>query len=282
MSEKKKSGLLRDLGALFSRVNPFRSRPENQKHRPESNYIIGRRRLDRLKKDLIRLRPTKDICHLLVSYLKDFLETNHIGIYLWDETSGSFSTDRTGVFIDSEFRVYDPFFMYAADTDRIIEKRETGYKDAFPKDVEESLKQFFELTKSDLVIPLCMNQSLVALIFVGIQGGRYPGRAKLFNIEEVRSTAVMALSNSLLYARLEGLLHGLEEKVKERTRALEEAQAQLVEREKLATLGVMVAGIAHELNTPAGVIQGSSENLEKSLMSVLDALMNNSKELLKH
>ncbi|MEC5160265.1 PAS domain S-box-containing protein [Janthinobacterium sp. CG_23.3] len=44
----------------------------------------------------------------------------------------------------------------------------------------------------------------------------------------------------------------LESRVDERTRELRQAMAQIIESEKLASLGALVAGVSHELNTPIG------------------------------
>ena len=71
----------------------------------------------------------------------------------------------------------------------------------------------------------------------------------------------------------------LEKKVVERTQELERMQAQLVRSEKLASLGELVAGIAHEINNPlTGILVFSSlirndSKLDPSLKNDLDTVI---------
>lgn len=65
------------------------------------------------------------------------------------------------------------------------------------------------------------------------------------------------------------LNHTLEQKVMERTAQLEEknqqllaAQKELAESERLAAVGMLASGVAHEINNPLAIIRGNAELLE--------------------
>jgi signal transduction histidine kinase len=53
---------------------------------------------------------------------------------------------------------------------------------------------------------------------------------------------------------------------------LEVAQGELIQSEKMAALGQLIAGISHEINTPLGVIQASISNISSSLEQSLKEL----------
>lgn len=75
----------------------------------------------------------------------------------------------------------------------------------------------------------------------------------------------MTLSLSLYEKKLKNFAKTLEEKVEERTRELKIAQKQLTQSEKLASLGKMAAGVAHEINNPLTAVLTFSKLLLEDL-----------------
>ena len=69
--------------------------------------------------------------------------------------------------------------------------------------------------------------------------------------EALARHAALAIENAQLFEREQGTIE-----------ELRQAQQQILESEKLATIGQMAAGIAHELNTPLTYIMGNLELLE--------------------
>jgi len=78
---------------------------------------------------------------------------------------------------------------------------------------------------------------------------------------------------------LELASHTLEERVQERTEELTVAlhqlkhtQAQLIQTEKMSSLGQMVAGVAHEINNPINFIHGNLEYAKEYIINLLNLL----------
>ena len=54
--------------------------------------------------------------------------------------------------------------------------------------------------------------------------------------------------------------------------AQEDAKAQLIQSEKMASLGLLVAGLAHEINTPLGAIHSNNDTITRSLDKIRQLL----------
>lgn len=219
--------------------------------------------LDQFKSDLIATNLTKHVCEKILKFIQIVIPTKKVTIFLWKEEMGKFAP-----FPDSgeiQFFIFDPFLLWIAENDRIYNFKEFT-TDLDLNRIRSSAENFFTKTGAALVVPLIINKGLLGMIVLGERKNRknYTS-SEIDKLNEIRSVSVMALSNAIFYERLVELTETLEEKVKIRTLELENAQSQLIMSEKMASLGIMVAGIAHEINTPAGVINGAADNLDQNM-----------------
>lgn len=129
---------------------------------------------------------------------------------------------------------------------------------------QEALHDILPLLSA--LLSSAIQQHRINQLLINLQNQNALLEAKIREASEARS-------------ELETLNATLERRVEERTAELQKAlqnlrstQEQLIFSEKMAALGQLIAGIAHEINSPLGAIKGSAETLIETLPNLLRLL----------
>ncbi len=121
-------------------------------------------------------------------------------------------------------------------------------------------------TKSLLCAPLLNQGQLSGIVYLenNLTTGAFT-TDRLEVLQLLSGQAAIAIDNARLYNNLEQKVSDRTQELKNTLDTLQATQNELIQSEKLAALGQLIANIAHEINTPLGAIKASINNIANAL-----------------
>lgn len=214
------------------------------------------------------------IFKITVQEVRQSLKADRAGVFRFnpddDFCSGEFVSEDVLSEFDSALGIEfeDRFFgqRYALDyaqgqTQVICDLETAGLKNCYA----EALERF--QIKAQVVVPLMEGDKLWGLLCV--HQCTYPrdwDEAEIKFVSQVAAQLSVALGQSNLLAQSREQAEKLAQTVED----LQKAQLQVIQSEKMASLGQLVAGVAHEINNPVGFIHGNLDHANEYVQELIE------------
>lgn len=127
--------------------------------------------------------------------------------------------------------------------------------------------------KSVLCLPLRHKQQMAGILYLENRAAKGVFTSKKAKILTMLSSQIaVSLVNALLYEKLEMRVQERTQELQDKNKELQEAfhtirtvQEQMLQKEKIASLGLMTAGIGQELNAPIAQVNSTTKELQAQL-----------------
>ncbi len=256
--------------------NPLRERMQglvdNFFDRDRSRY---RQAVREISEAMVSMLSMEEIGDRILAALTDTMGVSRAIVLLFDENDrvlrasawrGDWDQDDIGVEIPSEHPIWKHLWM------RREELARSDFDDEPDSEKREDCWDIYDTFEVELLVPILFGVDLLGVIAVGrkLSGERLAGDDRQL-LRTLANQSSIAIENAKAFDEIAKLNESLEARVDERTRELQETQNQLMQSEKLKSLGQLVAGVAHELNNPIGFVHANLQLLDEFIEKLIAA-----------
>lgn len=217
---------------------------------PKIDHLFQRRKANleeiytEFSKDLVHLKGLNQLIEHIKATIIEGLYSEQVDIVIYNQDEKAYQRQ--------------PFLVWLAKNDKIAHRDFIEIDPAYVS-IREAAKSYFNSVAAVVIIPLVLNERLLGVINLAKKSNLTHYTGLDFNfLSLLKNQSAIAISNSLVY-------ENIEEQVKKRTAELIEVQNQLTQAAKLATVGTLAGGVAHEINNPLAAILTNAQMMLASL-----------------
>jgi signal transduction histidine kinase len=256
--------------------NPLRERMQGL----VDNFFDRDRSRDRLavreiSEAMVSMLSMGEIGDRILAALTDTMGVSRAMVLLLDEEDrvlkasawrGDWDEEDIKVEIPSDHPIWKHLWM------RREELARSDFDEEPDSENRESCWDVYDTFEVELLVPILFGVDLLGVIAVGrkLSGERLASDDRQL-VRTLANQSSIAIENAKAFDEIAKLNEGLEARVDERTRELQETQTQLMQSEKLKSLGQLVAGVAHELNNPIGIVHANLQLLDEFIGKLVAA-----------
>jgi signal transduction histidine kinase len=262
------------FGAVLA-FNPLRDRMQGLVDRLfDRDLALYRRAVREISEAMVSMLSTKEVVERILVALSETMGTERAVVLLQEGRKRQLVPAASrgqweGEALDLVLPLAHPLCR------RLLQRRTLArgdFDDEPDLEVRELCRDVFDQLEVEWIVPIPFGADLLGAIGVGHKlSGERLGAEDRQLLTTLANQSSIAIQNARAFDEIAELNATLEARVEERTLELHQAQAQLMQSEKMRSLGQLVAGVAHELNNPIGFVHANLQLLQEYVRRLVSA-----------